>query len=273
MIPLNPGTVLAVHSYKGGTGKTMISMNLSAILAKQGKNVCLIDLDLRAPSLDATFAANGKYWINDFLSGKCEPMDMLKDFSKEKNTNGRLLLALANPSMEAIREIVTKDKRWEMGALRRLLSLKEFLTNNLALDYMIMDTSPGLSYGSINAVAASDLVVVVSTWDASDVTGTQGMIGELYKLLEKRAIVIMNKIPEQLIVGEELRERLADQFKRAFKLPVVNLLPCYCDVLRQERATIMALDKPDHPFSKSLAEVAREVEKAEQKPIPRQTKP
>jgi len=270
---LNPGTVLAVHSYKGGTGKTMISTNLAAILARQGKNVCLIDLDLRAPSLDATFAANGKHWINDFLSGTCEPMDVLKDFSKEKNTNGRLLVALANPSMEAIREIVTKDKRWEMGALRHLLSLKEFLTNNLAMDYVVMDTSPGLSYGSINAVAASDFVLVVSTWDASDITGTQGMIGELYDLLERRAIVIMNKIPEQLIAAEEMKERLADQFKRAFKLPVMDLLPCYCDILRQERATIMALDKPDHPFSKSLVEIVGKVEKAGEKLAPPSAKP
>lgn len=262
-----------MHSYKGGTGKTLISTNLAAILARQGKNVCLIDLDLRAPSLDATFAANGKYWVNDFLEGKCEPMDVLKDFSKEKATNGRLLVGLANPAMEAIREIVTKDKRWEMGALRRLLSLKEFLINNQAVDYVILDTSPGLSYGSINAVAASDFVLVVSTWDASDVTGTQGMIGELYDLLEKRAIVVMNKIPAQLIIGEEMEGRLADQFKRAFKLPVSYLLPCYCDVLRQERATIMALDKPEHPFSKGLAEVVQKVEKVEKKPASRPTKP
>ena len=270
---MNPGAVLAVHSYKGGTGKTLVSMNLAAILASQGKDVCLIDLDLRAPSLDATFPADGKYWVNDFLSGTCEPMDLLKDFSKEKNTSGRLLVALANPSMEAIRDIVTKDKRWEMGALRRLLSLKEFLTKNQAMDYVILDTSPGLSYGSINAVATADLVLVVSTWDASDITGTQGMIGELYDLLEKRAIVVMNKIPEQLIIGEEMKKRLADQFKRAFKLPVMELLPCYCDVLRQERATIMAFDKPDHPFSKSLVEIAGEVEKAWEKSAPPSAKP
>jgi MinD-like ATPase involved in chromosome partitioning or flagellar assembly len=270
---LNQGTVLAVHSYKGGTGKTTVSVNLAAILAAQGKDVCLIDLDLRAPSLDATFPADGKFWINDFLSGTCEPLDVLKDFSKEKNTSGRLLVALANPSMEAIREIVTKDKRWEMGALRRLLSLKEFLTKNQALDYVVLDTSPGLSYGSINAVAAADLVLVVSTWDASDITGTQGMIGELYELLEKRAVVVMNKIPEQLIIGEEMKRRLADQFKRAFKLPVMELLPCYCDILRQERATIMALEKPDHPFSKSLAEIVGKVEKVGEKPAPGPTKP
>ncbi|GAI06894.1 unnamed protein product, partial [marine sediment metagenome] len=57
---MNPGIVLAVHSYKGGTGKTLVSMNLASIFASQGKNVCLVDLDLRAPSLDATFAADGK---------------------------------------------------------------------------------------------------------------------------------------------------------------------------------------------------------------------
>jgi len=261
VIPLNLGAILAVHSYKGGTGKTMISMNLAAILAKQGKNVCLIDLDLRAPSLSTSFAADGKYWINDFLSGKCEATDMLKDFSNEKSTDGRLLVGLANPSMDAIREIVTNDKRREMEALRRLLSLKEFLLNNLATDYVLIDTSPGLSYASINAVTASDLVLVVSTWDASDIMGTQNMIGELYDLLEKRAIVIMNKIPEQLIVDEKKKGELGNRFKNAFKIPVLDFLPCHCDVLRQERATIIALDRPDHPFSKSLAEIAEKLER------------
>ena len=258
---MNPGVVLAVHSYKGGTGKTLVSMNLASIFASQGKNVCLVDLDLRAPSLDATFTADGKHWVNDFLGGRCELMDLLKDFSKEKGTKGRLLVALANPSMEAIREVVTKDRKWEMRALRRLLSLKELLLKNLAMDYVILDTSPGLLYASINAIAAADLALVVTTWDASDVAGTQGMVGELYDLFEKRAIVLMNKIPEQLITNEEMRKRLTNQFKSAFKLPVIDLLPCYCDVLRQERSTIMALEKPKHPFSRGLVEIAGEIRK------------
>lgn len=263
---MNQGAVLAVHSHKGGTGKTLISINLAAILARQGKNVCLIDLDLRAPSLDATFAADGKYWINDFLSGKCEPTDILKDFSKERGTDGRLLVGLADPSADAIREIATKDRRWEMRALRQLLSFKQLLINKV--DYIIIDTGPGMSYGSINAVAASDLVVAISTWDVLDVTGIQGVIGELYKVLERTAIVIMNKIPEQLIVSDELRERLADQFKRAFKLPVAGFLPCYCDIMRHERASIIVLDKPYHPFSKSLAEIGQRVEKAGERFVP-----
>jgi chromosome partitioning protein len=46
---------IAFHSYKGGTGKTTISANFSALLAKKGYNVYLLDLDVYAPSLGSYF--------------------------------------------------------------------------------------------------------------------------------------------------------------------------------------------------------------------------
>jgi len=258
---MKPGTVLAVHSYKGGTGKSTISTNLAAILSRKGKNVCLIDLDLRAPSLDKTFGVEGrKFWINDFLDDRCEPSDILFDVSKGKKLKGKLFVALANPSMEAIRGAVASDRKREMMALRRLLMLKDHLLKKLAMDYVILDTSPGLGYASINAVTAADLVLLVATWDASDLAGAQGMVSELYSMLEKRAIVLMNKIPKQLLIDEATKSGLTDQFTAPFKLPVVDLLPCYCEVLRQERSMIMALEWPKHPFSRSLVEVAKRIE-------------
>ncbi len=258
---MNPGTVLTVHSYKGGTGKSIISTNLAAILSREGKNVCLIDLDLRAPSLDKTFGVKGrKFWINDFLDGRCEPSYIFSDVSRGKKLKGKLFVALANPSMEAIRGGIASDRKREMMALRRLLMLKDHLTKKLAMDYVILDTSPGLSYASINAVTAADLVLVVATWDASDLSGAQGMVSELYSMLEKQAIVLMNKIPEQLLVNEATKRRLTDQFTTAFKLPVVDLLSCYCEVLRQKSSTIMALERPKHPFSQSLVEIAKRIE-------------
>jgi MinD-like ATPase involved in chromosome partitioning or flagellar assembly len=47
--------IITVHSYKGGTGKTLFSVNLAISLAKRGRKVCLLDLDFRAPSLNAIF--------------------------------------------------------------------------------------------------------------------------------------------------------------------------------------------------------------------------
>lgn len=257
---MNPGTVLTVHSYKGGTGKSTIATNLATIFSREGSNVCLIDLDLRAPSLDKVFGVNGrKFWVNDFLVGDCKSSDLLFDVSKVTKSKGRLFVALANPSMGAIREAVTKDRKWEMKALRRLITLNEYLVEKMAMDYIILDTNPGLSYSSINGVAVADLVLVIATWDASDLAGAQGMVSELYSLLEKRTIVLMNKIPEQLLIDKAMKKKLIDQFKKAFKLPVVGLLPCDCGILRQERSTIMALERPKHPFSRGLVEVAKHI--------------
>ena len=47
--------IIAVHSYKGGTGKTLMSTNLAAIFAMEKRKVSLFDMDFRAPSLHAIF--------------------------------------------------------------------------------------------------------------------------------------------------------------------------------------------------------------------------
>ena len=49
---------IAIHSYKGGTGKTTMCANLGYLLAVRGYKVCLIDLDFRAPSLHALGVAD-----------------------------------------------------------------------------------------------------------------------------------------------------------------------------------------------------------------------
>ncbi|MFH1821375.1 MAG: MinD/ParA family protein [Methanobacteriota archaeon] len=257
---MSPGTVMTLHSYKGGTGKTFISTNLAATLSKEGKNVCLIDFDLRAPSLDKVFGTKGrKFWINDFLDGRCDAGDILFDFSKSVKNKGSLFVALANPSMGFIREAVTREKKWEMKALRRLIMMNKYLTDKMAIDYIILDTNPGLSYSSINAVAAADFVLVVSTWDASDLSGAQGMVKELYGMLEKRAMVIMNKIPSSLLTDKAMRKKMTRKLEDSFRLPVIDLLPCDCEIIREERSSIIVLEKPNHPLSRSLVDIAHRI--------------
>lgn len=153
------GKILAVHSYKGGTGKTLLAINLSASFAKQGKKVCLFDLDFRAPSL-ATLLKVGKaeHWLNDYLNGACEIDKVLIDLSERINNKGHLYVGLANPATEAIRDMSAKDRKWEMRALGRLLALRNSLLNDKTFDYVIFDTSPGLQYSSINAIVAADVV-------------------------------------------------------------------------------------------------------------------
>ncbi len=46
------GKVLLVASGKGGTGKTMFSVNMGATLAQRGYNVLLIDMDMGLRNMD-----------------------------------------------------------------------------------------------------------------------------------------------------------------------------------------------------------------------------
>jgi len=87
-----------------------------------------------------------------------------------------------------------KDRKWEMRALGRLLSLRNSLLNEQKFDYLFFDTSPGLQYSSINVIVTADFVVVATTGDRSDVDGTRRMLRELYNLFEKKTGLVINKV-------------------------------------------------------------------------------
>jgi chromosome partitioning protein len=70
---------IAFHSYKGGTGKTTLACNSAAALAKKGFNVCLLDLDLYAPSFQIYFQKEPNKGINDFLDTNARVEDVMVD--------------------------------------------------------------------------------------------------------------------------------------------------------------------------------------------------
>ena len=252
--------IIAVHSYKGGTGKTSLSVNLAATFAKHGKKVCLFDLDFRAPSLFAILKVeNADYWLNDYLNGKCGIDKVLVDLSSRIPGDGKFFAALANPSTEAIREMSAKDRKWEMRALGKLLSLRNVLLTEKNFDYLVFDTSPGLQYSSINAIVTADFVVVATTGDRSDVDGTRRMLRELYNLFEKKTGLVMNKVLDPASKKGELGARV----KNVYQVPMLGMVPCFCEVLRAEGNLIFAQDKPNHPFTKILDEMARKIENNE----------
>lgn len=257
------GKIIAVHSYKGGTGKTLMAINLATALVQRGKKVCLLDLDFRAPSLYAALQADGsEYWLNDYLNGVCEIKRVLVDSTEKSGLNGgRLLLGLANPNTEAIRDMTAKDRKWEMRALGRLLALKNSLLNDMELDYIIFDTSPGLQYSSINAIVSADIILVVTTQDTSDVLGTRRMVQELYDLFDKKAALLLNKTLLRTTSVEKEMKEIAGQYEKTYNLPVMQVIPCFCDVLKAGGTFIFSKEKPDHPFTKILEEIVTKIEK------------
>jgi septum site-determining protein MinD len=254
------GKIIAVHSYKGGTGKTLLSVNLAVTLAKHGKKVCLLDLDFRAPSLFTILKTEkAECWLNDYLNGTCEIDKVLIDLGERFQNKVKFFVGLANPATEAIRDMSARDRKWEMRALGRLLALRNSLINDKGFDYLIFDTSPGLQYSSINAIVSADLVVVATTFDRSDVDGTKRMLKELYDLFEKKTEIVLNKVFSDTY-SKSGREEMQTKIKDLYQVPLLGVIPCFCDISKAEGNIIFAQEKPEHPFARILDELANKID-------------
>ena len=63
-------TVISVHSFRGGTGKSNTTANLAAVYARQGRRIAVIDTDIQSPAIHALFGLRGEdveASLNDFL--------------------------------------------------------------------------------------------------------------------------------------------------------------------------------------------------------------
>ena len=253
---------LAFHSSRGGTGKTVIATNLAAIWAKKGLKIALLDLDFRAPSLAGAFSnaieKQPKYWLNDFISGRCKIEQTLIDVTNFYGLKGKFFLGLANPSIEAIRNTIDKSRSWEVSAVKRLFSMRKTLFKKFNMDYIILDTSPGLQYSSINAVVSSDIAIIVTTNDEVDLKGSKNLIENLYIELDKKPVVLINKIfPETQTQIKDTEKEIIKKIEKQLKSPIITSMLCYCDVLQAKRTSIIAIEKPKHPFVKNLEMMAK----------------
>ena len=243
--------IITLHSFKGGTGKTLLTINLAAMLSKSGKRVCLIELDFSAPSFFVAFKPEKIYWMNDYLAKACKIESVLTDCSTKDMGKGKLFVGFANPSTEAIRDMASKDRNWELEALGRLFSMRDVLLKDMCFDFVFFDTSPGLQYSSINAIISADIVLVVTSTDKSDVEGTKRMVHDLYEIFEKKTAIIMNRVP---------LERCPSVKAEARQPPLVGTIPCSCDIARARTEGTVALEKLNPAFAKTLREILDNIE-------------
>jgi MinD-like ATPase involved in chromosome partitioning or flagellar assembly len=245
---------MSVHSYRGGTGKTLLATNLSATYARKEK-VLLLDYDLRAPSLHSLFDSDlPDWWLNDYLNGDCDIDECMMEVVPN------LYVALANPEAEAIREMMGKGRAWETQALSKTIQIRDTMAN-LGFGKIIFDTAPGLAYSSINAVVGSDVVALVMRLDALDILGTKEMIRGVYELLEKPTFIVLNMVlPEQM-------EAQGSILKQTFGNQPTAFFPCICEVrgLLAKNQKIM-IDE-GLGYSEALVSLADQLEKASEKVV------
>jgi chromosome partitioning protein len=264
---MSVGKTIALHSYKGGTGKTTLIANLAAFYAASGMKVCLMDFDLYAPSLTTYFRKTPNSFLNDLLKGDAELSDILVDVSTELRLKGKLLIGFSSPRKEDINEIEIKhETKWQLSALRRFLSAKNELFERYKIDYLFLDTSPGIRYWSINSLAAADTLFLLMKMSDMDVEGTKKMINEIYDSLARfgsKYYIVLNKVQGALPNNESEWQKNEKEWKTELEkhigAQVIASIPCYCDIQFSRHEFLFAVNQPDHPFSKKLTELAERI--------------
>ena len=257
---------IAIHSYKGGTGKTTLICNICALYAKKGFNVGLLDFDLYAPSLVTYFRKKPSVFLNDLLNGSAEISDLLFDLTEELEVNGKFYVGFSSPRKEDVNEIECKhDTKWQLQALRRFLLAKQVLFEKYKLDYLFLDTSPGIRYWSINTLASADLIFLLMKDSDMDIEGTRKMVNDIYDSLSRlgsKYYVILNKVSAGSLATmpppPEEKERIAE-LERIVDAQVVGSIPCYCDIQFNRHEFLFSIKRPEHAFSKRIAAISDDI--------------
>ncbi len=255
-------------------------------MASKGFKVYLLDLDFYAPSLYSYFNLEPEFWINDYLKNKATLDDIMIDSSSflDQKLKGELIVGLSKGGKEDIYQLegsLLNDREQQVKQFRNFIAMREELLVSREADFIVMDTSPGIRYWSINSIVISDIVLLTLKMGDLDFRGTIKMINEIYgSLIEHGATckLLLNRVSgycvphtnmefdsTQLIEDDSNFRKKIDielntLFKNSFEIDTLLEIPCYCDIQFKEREFLTAREYPTHPFTRKIQNLVAEFE-------------
>ena len=269
---------IAFHSYKGGTGKTTIASNLASMLAAKGYKVALLDFDVYAPSMQAYFDYMPRKWVNDLLSDNAEVKEVMVDttgvvqkYAKDSNKDGRLWVGYSNSKKEEVYKLEGEAGKpsAKLQILRKFMHLREELISEFESDFIIIDTSPGIRYWSINSLAIADTLFLTLKFGDLDIEGTKKMALDMYGSFTRfgaKSYLLLNRVagyciphsvgPGHAIAPDMKQSDDLDALSREVGMELISAIPCYCDIQFKRKEFLTVLEYPEHPFAKQLEQLA-----------------
>ncbi len=233
-------TIVSVHSFRGGTGKSNTAANLSAVLAARGLRVGVIDADIQSPGIHVLFGLAGETGygsLNDFLWNDRPIQDIAIDVTDRVGGMDRGRLFLIPSSMEPGE--ITRVLREGYDAQRLVQGLRD-LVDLLSLDVLFIDTHPGLNEETLLSLVISDTLIIVMRPDRQDFEGT-GITARVAKELEVPQIwIVVNKTPTAFD-----REKVVERVRAAYDCEVAAVLPHSDDLMRLGSEGIFVIRNPD----------------------------
>lgn len=249
--------IVSIHSFRGGTGKSNVTANLATLIAKSGARVGIVDTDIQSPGIHVPFGLDETkvtYTLNDYLWGRCSIESIVYDvssiLSKGRSwfgNRGKIYLIPSSIKTGEISRILRE------GYDARLLN-DGFcdLMKRLQLDYLFIDTHPGINEETLLSAIISDVLVVILRPDKQDYQGTAVMIDVARKLEVPKMLLVVNKALPSLNFPV-----LQQQIQRSYNATVAGILPVCEEMFELASSDVFCLRYPEHPWTQGVTTIAQ----------------
>jgi septum site-determining protein MinD len=246
--------IVSIHSYRGGTGKSNITANLAASMALQGKRVGIVDTDIQSPGINILFGLGEtaiKHTLNDYLWGRCAIKDAAYDVSdvfEGKVKAGTVYLLPSSMKSDDIARVLSEGYDVEL-----LQTGFYDIAEQLQLDYLFIDTHPGINEETLLSIGISNTLVLILRPDQQDYLGTAIVLEVADNLDVPQILLVINKI-----LPEFDPEQLKQKAETAYERSVAGLLPIATEIMRLGSQGIFCLQYPDHPVSHEFRQIVNQ---------------
>ncbi|PSN19579.1 CDP-3,6-dideoxy-D-glycero-L-glycero-4-hexulose-4-reductase [filamentous cyanobacterium CCP5] len=246
--------VVLVHSFRGGTGKSNPTANLATAIASTGKRVAVVDTDIQSPGIHILFGmeqVDPQTTLNQYLWGNCPLEKVAHDVSPDvvKQNGGQVFLVPSSSDAGDITRILQEG--YDVRLLKR--GFRD-LIKALNLDYIFVDTHPGLNEETLLCIAVANTLVVILRPDRQDFQGTAVMVDLAQQLKVPRILMVVNRVMQNSnpeIVRQELQAK--------YEVPVVGVLPNCDEMMQLASSGLFSLRYPDHSLTEIYQRVATQV--------------
>lgn len=201
--------IISIANQKGGVGKTTTAINLSAGLARAGKKVLLIDLDPQANS-SLSFLAHDAFELSVY--------ELLTD----AQTNlGEVIRHTSLPKLDILpsRISLAKFESKLIGDFDAPFRLKDKM-NGLpdSYDFIVIDTPPTLGLITVNALVASDYLIVPIQPSYFALEGTDDLLDTVEKVKArpnpnlKVLGVLITLLDKRTTLAKDIHEQIKEVF-------------------------------------------------------------
>ena len=248
--------LIAIHSFRGGTGKSNTTANLAGLVALAGHRVGIIDTDIQSPGIHVILGLDQNkvhFALNDFLWGKCKIHEAAYDVTAalQSTGDGRGKMFLIPSSVKSGEIARVLRDGYDVGLLNDGIHQ---LTQELALDYLFIDTHPGVNEETLLSIAISDKFLLIMRPDNQDFQGTAVTVELAHRLEVKEIMLVVNKVPQGMD-----RMMLQGQIEAAYRAPVIGMMPLNSDMASLASSGLFAVRFPDHPMTQELKGIAARV--------------